>query len=36
MHEFIKRVHVRYAAEGIEIPFPQRVVTHKNAPSAPA
>ncbi len=26
-HEFIKRLHKRYAQEGIEIPFPQRVVT---------
>lgn len=25
-HEFIKRLHARYAAEGIEIPFPQRTV----------
>ncbi|OHB69159.1 MAG: hypothetical protein A2W23_06810 [Planctomycetes bacterium RBG_16_43_13] len=25
-HEFIKRLHSRYAQEGIEIPFPQRVV----------
>lgn len=26
-HEFIKRVHQRYAKEGITIPFPQRTVT---------
>jgi small-conductance mechanosensitive channel len=26
-HEFIKRLHARYRAEQIEIPFPQRVVT---------
>lgn len=25
-HEFIKRLHKRYSAEGIDIPFPQRVV----------
>lgn len=25
-HEFIKRLHARYKKEGIEIPFPQRVV----------
>jgi small-conductance mechanosensitive channel len=25
-HEFIKRLHHRYRAEGIEIPFPQRTV----------
>jgi small-conductance mechanosensitive channel len=26
-HEFVKRLHRRYAEEGIEIPFPQRVIT---------
>lgn len=26
IHEFIKRLHARYREEGIEIPFPQRVV----------
>ncbi len=26
-HEFIKRLHARFAIENIEIPFPQRVVT---------
>ncbi len=29
-HEFVKRLHARYAQEGIEIPFPQRVVTFVN------
>jgi small-conductance mechanosensitive channel len=33
-HEFIKRLHKRYNAEGIEIPFPQRVVTFTNAGAA--
>jgi small-conductance mechanosensitive channel len=26
IHELVKRLHARYAQEGIEIPFPQRVV----------
>jgi small-conductance mechanosensitive channel len=26
VHEFVKRLHARYAKEGIEIPFPQRAV----------
>ena len=26
VHEFIKRLHKRYAEEGIEIPFPIRTV----------
>ena len=32
-HEFVKRLHERYAREKIEIPFPQRVV---HAPHPPA
>jgi small-conductance mechanosensitive channel len=34
-HEFVKRLHVRYQAEGINIPFPQRTLHFENAPSAP-
>lgn len=26
IHEFVKRAHERFRPEGIEIPFPQRVV----------
>lgn len=32
--EFIKRLHKRFNEEGIEIPFPQRVVTFTNAGEA--
>jgi small-conductance mechanosensitive channel len=31
-HEFIKRLHKRYGAEGIEIPFPIRTVIMKGQP----
>jgi small-conductance mechanosensitive channel len=34
-HEFIKRLHARYASEGIEIPFPQQVV-HLRTRTAPS
>jgi len=30
-HEFIKRLHVRYRAEGIEIPYPTQVAIHRDA-----
>jgi small-conductance mechanosensitive channel len=33
-HEFIKRLHKRYAAEGIEIPFPVQTVFWKEAPGS--
>ncbi len=31
MHEFIKRIHARFDREGIDIPFPQRVVQVRGA-----
>jgi small-conductance mechanosensitive channel len=31
IHEFVKRLHARYAAEGIEIPFPVRTVHLKQS-----
>jgi small-conductance mechanosensitive channel len=34
-HELIKRLHERYRAEGIEIPFPQRTVHLKTEASGP-
>lgn len=33
-HEFIKRLHRRYGAEGIEIPFPIRTIVMKGAPTS--
>jgi len=33
-HEFIKRLHRRYDAEGIEIPFPIRTVIMKPGESS--
>ncbi len=36
-HEFIKRLHARYRAEGITIPYPQRTVyVHQVPPNPPA
>lgn len=34
-HEFIQRLHLRYAEEGIAIPFPIVTVAHDAAPEAP-
>ncbi|MCL4395792.1 MAG: mechanosensitive ion channel family protein [Chloroflexi bacterium] len=34
IHEFIKRLHKRYASEGIEIPFPIRTIYSKGAAAA--
>lgn len=35
-HEFVKRLHARYRAEGITIPYPQRTVHVAHADPAPA
>ncbi|MBT8226995.1 MAG: mechanosensitive ion channel family protein [Dactylosporangium sp.] len=34
VHEFIKRLHLRYRVEGIEIPFPIRTIVAPKAPAA--
>ncbi len=34
-HELIKRLHARFKAENIEIPFPMRTVVLRNGPPAP-
>lgn len=36
VHEFIKRLHDRYRAEGISIPFPARTIMRSDGPAAPA
>jgi len=35
-HEFIKRLHQRFAEEGIDIPFPIRTVVMKGSPDPTA
>ncbi len=35
-HEFIKRLHARFAAEGIAIPFPIRTIDFRSMPGAAA
>ena len=36
VHEFIKRLHARYQAEGIQIPFPIRTLVMTGQPDGPA